>query len=75
MKLVQMDTLTDKDGKPLVTFCGAHYPQELALAIAAEVFTLLDAGVFRQRPSPVRFCCPHCHKESDFSIAVKQEKQ
>ena len=25
-------------------------------------------------PSPVRFCCPHCHMESDFSAAVKQEK-
>jgi hypothetical protein len=26
-------------------------------------------------PSPVRFCCPHCHKESDFSSAVKKENQ
>jgi hypothetical protein len=24
-------------------------------------------------PSLVRFCCPHCHRESDFSAAVMVE--
>jgi hypothetical protein len=73
MNLVKWDTLKDGDGNPMLEIYGFRgFTQATARQLADEILDMLSTA---PPNSPVRFsvrfCCPHCHMESDFSSAVK----